>query len=491
MKRNLLLIPLVAIPFVSMATKPTQKSAETKKKPNLLFIMADQWRGRALGFLGVEPVKTPNLDRLAASGVVLNQAVSGYPVSSPARAMLMSGAYPHKNGVTGNCNSNTTPQNVELRADLTCWSDVLKAEGYATGYLGKWHLDKLKTPWVNCSNNRNPIAWNEWCPPSRRHGFDYWTAYGTYDNHMRPMYWTTDATRDGFHYVDQWGPEYETDLAIEFLHSHAAKTEPFALVVSMNPPHTGYELVPDRYKELYKGLNVDSIAHSWPNVANADPDCLKFFKNSLANYYACMSGVDDQVGRMMEALKTTGELENTIVIFTSDHGDVMGIHNHIGKNIFYEEAMRIPMIISHIGTLKPRLDNKLLIAFEDLCPTMLSLMGLGSKIPSTVQTLDLSAQIAGSRKSLPPSQLYIHWTEDEGEFIEAKNGSRGLRTIRYTYSQQAKNGKIVAEFLFDRLKDPYQLTNIASISPKIIKTMRQELRSRLDKAEDDWTDNKF
>lgn len=484
------ILPLMMAAAVGGAYAQKTKADATKnetKRPNLLIVMADQWRGRAMGFLGVEPVKTPNIDKLAASGVVLNQAVSGYPVSSPARAMLMSGAYPAVNGVTGNCNSNTAPQNVELREDLTCWSDVLKAEGYATGYLGKWHLDKPLEPFVDCANNKGDMAWNEWCPPSRRHGFDYWTAYGTYDRHLRPLYWDTHATRDKFYYVDKWGPEYEADLAIEFIRSRAANPAPFALMVSMNPPHTGYDLVPDRYKEIYKDLDVDSVTRSWANASELEPRYAKYLNTSLADYYACMSGVDDQLGRIIAALTASGELENTIVVFTSDHGDLMGVHNHIGKNIFYEEAMRVPMIISHAGTLTPRLDNELLISLEDLYPTLLSMMGLGELTPPTVQTRDLSAQVLGSREKMPLSQLYMFWNEDVKGFAPSPaDGARGVRTTRYTYSQRAADGRVVEECLFDRLNDPWQMANIAPENPKIVKQMRSELKKRLASANDPW-----
>ena len=115
--------------------------------------MADQWRGNAIGCLNIEPVKTPNLDKLASAGVHFTDAVSCYPVSSPARAMLMTGLYPVSNKVTGNCNSDNTPHGVELETDVRCWSDVLKEKGYATGYLGKWHLDAPVAPYVNTSNN--------------------------------------------------------------------------------------------------------------------------------------------------------------------------------------------------------------------------------------------------------------------------------------------------------------------------------------------------
>lgn len=157
--------------------------AASEEHPNLLVVMADQFRGDALGFRGKETVKTPNLDQFAQEAVVLTQAVSGYPVSSPARGMFLSGAYPHENGVLTNCQSESAHQGVELRQDLTCWSDVLAQAGYATAYIGKWHLDKPYTPYVDCSNNKGEMAWNEWCPPERRHGFDYWVAYGTYDRH--------------------------------------------------------------------------------------------------------------------------------------------------------------------------------------------------------------------------------------------------------------------------------------------------------------------
>ena len=223
---------------------------QAQEKHNLVFIMADQWRGNAIGCLEKEPVKTPCLDKLASEGVNFTNAISSYPVSSPARAMLMTGMYPHKNKVIGNCNSENAPYEVELPQNARCWSDVLKDNDYQTGYIGKWHLDSPYKPYVNTYNNQGTIAWNEWCPKERRHGFDYWTAYGTYDYHLKPMYWDTDAPRDSFYYVNQWGPEYEADKAIEYLNNYINPRKPFALVVSMNPPHTGYELVPDKYKEI-------------------------------------------------------------------------------------------------------------------------------------------------------------------------------------------------------------------------------------------------
>ena len=148
--------------------------------------------------------------------------VSNYPVCSPARAMLMSGQYPIKNKVYSNVNSSSAPFGVELQDDAVCWSDVLKANGYFNGYIGKWHLDSPYEPYIPTSNNF-PIAWNEWTSPDKRHGFDYWYAYGTYDEHDKPMYWDTNDKRDEFKYVNQWGPIHEADKALTYFKNEGGK----------------------------------------------------------------------------------------------------------------------------------------------------------------------------------------------------------------------------------------------------------------------------
>ena len=144
------------LPF-SACSRPESRPS----RPNLVFIMADQFRGDAMGCMGKEPVQTPNLDRLASEGILFTDAVSSYPVSSPARAMLMTGMYPAANGVTGNCNSQNTPYGVELSEESVCWSDVLKEEGYRTAYIGKWHLDAPHRPYVDTYNNKGEVAWLE------------------------------------------------------------------------------------------------------------------------------------------------------------------------------------------------------------------------------------------------------------------------------------------------------------------------------------------
>ncbi|MBC5641393.1 sulfatase [Parabacteroides sp. BX2] len=469
---------LLLFPILAMGIQAQEKQSS----PNLIFIMADQWRGDALGCLGKEAVKTPHLDQLASEGVNFTNAVSSYPVSSPARGMLMTGMYPVHSKVTGNCNSATAPYGVELPESARCWSDVLKDQGYELGYIGKWHLDSPYQPYIETSNNKGKIAWNEWCPKERRHGFSHWIAYGTYDYHLKPMYWDTDASRDEFYFVDQWGPEYETDRAIDYIANRDNKLrdagKPFALVVSMNPPHTGYELVPDKYKEIYRDVDVETVCNS-PIIAPKGTKMGDFYRKSVLDYYACMTGVDEQVGRIIRQLKEQGLFENTIVVFTSDHGDSMGMHEHIGKNIYYEEAMRIPMMISWPEKIAPRRDSTLMIAFADLYPSLLSLMGFKEQIPAEVQTFDLSASILSLEKAQEVVQPYYYLLPEN-----LMTGYRGLRTKKYTFVVHATNGRTDEWILFDREQDPFQLNNIAPDRPALIKQFTSQLKDWLKKTND-------
>lgn len=450
-------------------------------RPNLVFLMADQFRGEALGCLQQEPVLTPNLDRLASEGILFTEAVSSYPVSSPARAMLMTGMYPMANGVTGNCNSQHTPYGVELPTGAVCWSDVLKQAGYATAYIGKWHLDAPRRPYVDTSNNRGTVAWNEWCPPERRHGFDYWMAYGTYDDHLRPMYWDTLAGRDEFHYVDQWGPAYEADRAIEFIRTESVQSDrPFALVVSMNPPHTGYELVPDAYKRLYDSLDVEKLAARKPYIPAKGTPQGDYFRKHIRNYYACITGVDEQVGRIVQALKDCGQLDNTLIVFTSDHGVCMGGHGVEGKNVFYEEAMRIPMICCWKGRLHPQRSN-LPVTFADLCPTMLSLLGLEKQLPPTVQTRDWSCLLLQKHIQTPGKTFQPYYYCEPSD---STSGRRGIRTSRYTYVAEVLKGKPTQVWLYDRTNDPAQLHNVAESQPARCDSLHQALIQWLEQTHD-------
>ena len=446
------------------------------KRPNLVFVFPDQMRGQALGFLNEDPVITPNLDAFAKDSLVLPQAVSNYPVCSPYRAMLMTGKWPHANKVLSNCTSNTEPFGCELQTDDRCWSDVLKDKGYSLGYIGKWHLEAPRPPYIDCANNRGKLKWNEWCPPHRRHGFDFWYSYNTYDHHLRPLYWRNNAARGDFHYVDQWGPEHEADLAIKYIANVGGKyrrpDKPFALVVSMNPPHTPYNLVPKKYVDMYGDKTADDLCNR-DNIGAADTKWGAYYRKHVKNYFAMVTGVDDQFGRILNALKQNGLDKDTIVVFTSDHGNCLGCNGQMTKNVHYEESMRIPFMIRFPGRIAPRTDD-LLLSTPDIYPTLLDLMGLKSHIPQDVQGISRAPLFLTGKGARPDCQLYI-WVPPGKPHL----GRRGVRTHRYTFMITKAEQKEPLRLLHDNVKDPYQLKNIAAEQPKIAAQLEKKLEKLL------------
>ena len=451
--------------------------------PNLLFVFPDQWRGQALGFLGEDPVVTPHLDRFAEQSLVLRNAISNTPVCSPYRAMLMTGKYSASNGVLSNCNSRAAEHGYELRSSARCWSDVLSVRGYSLGYIGKWHLDNPHRPYVKCENNREKFAWNEWTPPERRHGFDFWYAYGTYDHHLTPLYWAGDTPRETPLRPKQWGPEHEADLAIEYLRnrdgSYRDSKRPFALVVAMNPPHMPYNLYPERYLKPYDGAPVEDL-FARGNV-DFSSKMGRYAQKHTRNYYAMITGVDDQFGRILEALREEGLENNTIVVFTSDHGNCVGSHEQTSKNNHYEESVRVPFLIRWPGRIPARQDD-LLFNVPDIYPTLLGLLGLAKEIPESVEGSDYSGLFRTGEGARPSSQPYRM-----GTYGDPRYGQRGVRTQRYTLMIEKLEGKQVRTVLHDNQQDPWQLRNVAGEQPEVVETLlREELLPWLNKTGDVW-----
>jgi arylsulfatase A-like enzyme len=453
--------------------------------PNLLFVFPDQMRAQALGFMGEDPVITPNLDRFSEEAVAFTQAVSNYPVCSPYRGMMLTGLYPHSNGILANCNTNGAEHGYELPADARCWSDILQDNGYSLGYVGKWHLDSPHKPYVDTSNNTEEFAWNEWTPPDRRHGFGFWYAYGTYDNHDHPEYWTTDAARSQRTRVDQWSPEHEADMAIRFIRneggSYREEGKPWALVVSMNPPHMPYQRVPRRYLDMYGDAAPEDLINRENVVLGEDTPGAQLARRHMKNYLAQVTGVDDQFGRILDVLRLDGLDEDTIVVFTSDHGNCLGSHEEVSKNVYYEESMRIPLLIRWTGRIHPRKDD-LLISTPDICPTLLELMGMGKHIPGEVEGQSRASILLDGVGERPTSQLYI-WVP----YGDPASGRRGVRTHRYTLSIEKDADGTTTTVLHDNVEDPYQLVNIADQRPDVVRELIQtELNPWLEKTRDPW-----
>lgn len=470
--------------FVSSFYTPEKAAQQPyRQPPNIVVIFVDQWRGQALGFLGKEKVITPNLDELAGKGLALTQMVSNYPVCSPARAMLLTGTYPSKNKVYANVNSQSAPFGIQLQKDMLCWSDVLKAKGYSNGYIGKWHLDSPHEPYIPTANNKPEMAWNEWTPFEKRHGFDYWYAYGTYDYHQKPMYWATNAVRDSFHYVNQWGPEHETDKAIDFFENKKNERKagaPFSLVISMNPPHEPYNLVPQKYRDLYKNIPLDSLVTDG-NIPAVGKPMGDEYRRNVKDYYANISGVDEQVGRIIKALKDNHLLENTIVVFTADHGNCLGKHQQHSKNNIYEESLRIPMIIYWKDQIKPGIDDRFLCSITDVYPTLLDLAGFKNDIPASVDGVS-HANYFKFRKGKSPSEQFIMGAVS---YRTMNSGFRGVRTNQFKLVYQKKD-KALQGYLFDLKADPFELNNLFTKDHPQVQQLKPVLEAWLKKTNDSF-----
>ncbi len=459
------------------------------KRPNLLFVFPDQMRRHAMAFMGEDPVITPNLDRLAGEGLVLTNTVSNVAICSPFRAMLMTGKYPFSTGVVSNCYARpdgweVTPREADcyLKQSERCFSDILHDAGYSTGYIGKWHLVQPKKPYIDPTDYDGYI-WDSYPPPDQRHQFDFWYGYGCNGDHLNPHYYTRDLPKDKPIRIDQWSPEHEADRGIDYIRNASGKhrdpDKPFALFIANNPPHNPYNAVPEQYLEMYADKSVDDLLNR-PNVDLAiDEGPTARAKRAVKGYFAAVTGLDEQLGRVLACLREQGLEDDTIVVFTADHGDMMGSHNRMAKSVWYEESIGIPFIIRWPGNIKQGHDD-LLLSVPDYMPTLLGLMGIGDMIPADVEGADYSDALLGKPVTRPTSALYMS-IRPQGDH----RGARGLRTHRHTFvTQRTDEGERV--ILHDNQNDPYQLTNVADDNRPAVEELTEELHTWLDNIGDHW-----
>lgn len=441
-----------------------------------------------------DPVQTPVLDSFAREALVLTSAVSNCPLSSPHRGMLLTGAYPDVSGVSLNCNS-TRPIS-SLRENVTAIGDVFSAAGYDCAYIGKLHVD-FPTP----NDPENPgqyveqqrPVWDAYTPKERRHGFNYWYSYGTFDVHKSPHYWDTQGVR---HEIKEWSPKHEADKAIAYMRNDGGERDgakPFFMVVSMNPPHSPYNSLEDCMEQdynLYKDMTLEQLLLR-PN-ANREME-----KAAKARYYfASVTGIDREFGRILSELKRLGLDKNTIVVFTSDHGETMCSQNTDDpKNSAYAESLNVPFMVRYPMHIAPRVDS-LLISTPDIMPTLLGLCSLNDEIPASVQGRDLSHLLLDGNSTevtRPEAALYIRNVDGkkdaDGLVLDYFPVSRGVKTAQYTLALtiDRQTHKLVSTLLFDDRTDPYQLNNIPlEQAPQQTTELMRMLGSELKRANDPW-----
>lgn len=394
-------------------------------QPNVVFVFGDQWRQQATGYAGDPNVQTPNIDALAARSVNFTHAMAGCPVCSPARACLLTGQRPLTHGVFVN--------DVSLQPRGPSIAQAFSSGGYDTAYIGKWHVD---------GHGRS-----SYIPPQRRLGFGYWKVLECTHDYNHSAYYAGDSDEKLF--WDGYDAIAQTRDAQTYIREHAAG-KPFLLMLSWGPPHAPYGTAPEEFQKLY---DADAITLR-PNVPD---DLVSEARQWLAGYYAHCSALDACVGDLITTLRESGIEDDTVFVFTSDHGDMLGSQGHTKKQRPWEESIRVPFLLRY-----PRLpgwqarQTDALIDTPDIMPTLLCLCGVA--IPDSVEGLDFSAHIAGGEDPSDGSALIL-CVQPFGQWTRAKHGGReyrGLRTKRHTYARD-RDGPWL---LYDNEADPYQLRNL-------------------------------
>lgn len=417
--------------FLQLAGGAPALLGQRARRPNVVFLLADEWRAQT-----GRDVRTPVLDRLAGESVSFENAVSGCPVCCPYRASLMTGQYPLTNGVFIN--------DVELKPKGPTLGEAFRGAGYSTGFIGKWHL--YGSPDGKYGRRLAYI------PPEKRLGFDYWKACECTHEYNHSLYY------EGNDPAPKYWPGYDafaqTDDACGFIERQAS---PFFLMLSLGPPHFPYATAPERYREMYRDQNIELRA-------NVPEDKRREATELLRGYYAHMTAVDDCMGRILRALEKSGAVEDTIFVFTSDHGDMMLSQGLTTKLYPWDESIRVPLLVRYPRKLRHR-RIRTPISSPDLMPTLLGLCGLA--VPDSVEGTDFFSA-PESRDAAAFLNLPVPITEARRYgFAEY----RGLRTERYTYVRSIKGPWL----LYDNERDPFQMRNLCE------KAEHRKLQSQLDR----------
>lgn len=426
--------------------------AALAKSPNIVYLLTDQWRAQATGYAGDPNVKTPNLDRLAKESINFKNAVSVAPACTPYRASLMTGRYPTSTGMFLN--------DASLPDRELCMAEIFSSAGYSTAYIGKWHLD---------GRGRESFI-----PPERRQGWQYWKAAECDHNYNKSHYYANDSNEKK--YWEGYDAFSQTKDAQQYLLDHAKRDKPFILVLSYGGPHFPHGTAPKEFQALYPPESIKLP----PNV----PEHMQAEARAEAQgYYAHCTALDKCIGDIMATLSNTGLAENTIVVFTSDHGEMLGSKGCAPKmkQVPWAEAAGIPFLLRlpSNGNILARVSPTPLTT-PDILPTLLGLTGVSA--PKSIEGDDLSKAILSNQEIPDRAALYM----SIAPFVpkEFAKEYRAIRTSRYTYVR----GLDGPWLFYDDEKDPYQMDNLA-MKPEhaaLQQKLDAQLQGELKKIGDDF-----
>ncbi len=371
------------LPLVFLSVAVVARVSRAIDRPNVLIVITDEHNFRTLGcYRDVMPkeqaemwgpaavVTTPNIDRLAKEGVICTRAYATAPVCSPSRSAMITGLYPQNTGVPTN--------NLKLRSDIPTLATILADHGYRTGFIGKWHLGGTSKP--------------GWAPEidggfaDKRFMFNrgHWKkfvltedgpAVGAKNSRGAPSYDVDGADGETF------ATDFLTDRVIEFIDQ--SKTDPFLAVVSYPDPH-GPNTVRTPYDHRFDDLRFlvprtygrdDMPVPGWLAGNKKHP---KFVGEQMSRYFGMVKCIDDNFGRLLKTLEQSGRLDSTIILFTSDHGDLCYEHDRLNKGNPYEGSARVPMLLRFPSQFAPQTRYLDPMGTVDITPTLLGIAGIAS-----------------------------------------------------------------------------------------------------------------
>ena len=414
-------------------------------KPNVVFVLTDDQGPWALGCAGNPEIRTPNLDKLAKTGTRFDNFFCTSPVCSPARASLMTGRIPSQHGVHDWISQrNMPPRPAQYLEGQTCYSDVLAANGYTCGFCGKWHLGDSLTP---------------------QHGFSHWfclpTGYSFYND--------VDVIRDG-EVVGSEGylTDVITDDALAFIDGH--KNEMFYLSVNYNAPHAPWDGHPQDIVDSYGDCPFKSCPqerrHPW---ATSMADHLGN-RESLRGYFAAVTAMDLNVGRILDKLDTLGIRENTLVIFMSDNGYSCGHHGFWGKGNgtlptnMYENSVKVPAIFSHPARIPAGRVASAMVSQYDFMPTLLEYLCLPAVDDESLPGGSFLPVLLGEKEQ----------ARDEVVVYDEYGPVRMIRTQEWKYIHRYPRGP---HELYDLVNDPGERKNL--VEDESQRGLVAEMRKRL------------
>jgi len=411
------------------------RSKDVGKRPNLLIIHTDQLSLWALSAYapsltkvpnyGKVLVHTPHIDSIAQQGALFANFFTNSALCTPSRGCLLTGRYPTSHGAYQN--------NIELGRDEVTIAEVLRRHGYRTGYAGKWHLDGPPKP--------------GWVKPDRAMGFEdcrfmfnrgHWKKIVDRPGEQ-PQVFPYNVIGDSSNYTTDW----LANKTIEFIDAHAH--EPFFYMVSFPDPHTPFTVRPP-YMDMFDPAQMVVPETYQPSRGRpgARERGIQRLRRVKAHYCGLVKCIDDNVRRILSALKRNGIYDDTIVVFTTDHGEYMGEHGLYGKNRWYRTAYQIPLMIRWPRKIRPGTIVEHFVTTVDIQPTLLGLMGL--EPCGREQGTDASALLTGRSNRWHDEALIHHSSLD----------SAGIFTPQFELILRADGNHM----LFDRVNDPEQLHNL-------------------------------